>query len=252
MTATVQMPAEVAGPNPPEAANTPAPVTGQETSTTPAIPEGFPDKFVKDGKPDYEALAKSYVELEGRFSQQQQAPAAPSSETVEQQLQAKGLNFEDFTAEYRQNGKLSAESYAKLEQAGWGRQVVNDFIRAQEILAEQDVNSAYSAVGGEAEFRKIQSWARSNLSPAELSAFNDMVQKASSDALPFVVMGLQARYVQANGREPQLINGHASGPSVEGFASRYEMLQAMKDPRYSKDEAYRDQVAKRLAVSNFF
>lgn len=44
---------------------TPAP-NGAPPAPPPADPK-IPDKFIKDGKPDYAALATSYTELEGKF-----------------------------------------------------------------------------------------------------------------------------------------------------------------------------------------
>jgi hypothetical protein len=57
----MKMPQDDPNPNPP--ANPPA---GDPPSNQPSEPN-IPAKFLKDGKPDYAALATSYTELEGKF-----------------------------------------------------------------------------------------------------------------------------------------------------------------------------------------
>jgi len=250
MTVTVQMPAEVAGPNPPEGGNNlpssnpnsaPAPAQTQER------PAWLPEKFNSP-----EDLAKAYGELESKLgSQSQQQPSVPASEEqAATQLQSAGLDMAEFQKEWAEKGSLSEESYAKLAQAGFSKDFVNDFIRGQEALAAQEAEAVFKEVGGEAEFQKIAAWARANLPAHEVAAFNAVVDSAPVDVLRFAVAGLHAKYVAANGQEPRLVNG-TPGSAVAGFASRYEIVQAMSDPRYKKDEAYRELVTQRLAVTNF-
>jgi len=253
MTTTVQMPAEVTGPNAPEPGNnTPASSQQAPASTSNERPSWLPEKFESA-----EALAKAYSELEARFTQtqqQQQAPVAPavSEQQVMQQLQSQGLDLNSFQQEYAANGgKLSESSYAKLEQAGFSRQFVDDYIRGQEAIAQQEINAVYAEVGGEDEFQKVAAWARANLPANEVQAFNAIVDSAPVEAIRLAVAGLHAKYVAANGQEPRLVSGQAAS-SVQGFASKYEMIEAMRDPRYRKDEAYREMVTQKLAVSDIF
>lgn len=249
MTVTVQMPAEVTGPEKPEAGNNPAsnPAPAAETNERPSW---LPEKFNSP-----EDLAKAYSELENKLGSQSQQQPAPAPAVTEEQLgrdlQTRGLDINAFQAEYAQNGKLSEDSYAKLAQAGYSRDFVNDYIRGQEALAVQESEAIFKEVGGEAEFKKMASWARANLPAHEVDAFNRIVDSAPVDALRFAVLGLHAKYVAANGQEPRLVNGQP-GSGVEGFASRYEMVEAMRDPRYRKDEAYRAMVQQKVAVSNIF
>ena len=243
------MPAEVTGPNAPEPGNN-APASNPSANPAPSNerPEWLPEKFESP-----EALAKAYGELESKLGsqQQQQQPAPVTEQQATQQLQSAGLDMGEFQKEFSQNGSLSEDSYAKLAQAGFSKDFVNDFIRGQEALAEQEANTVFAEVGGQQEFQKVAAWARANLPAAELESFNKIVETAPVDVLRFAVLGLHSKYVSANGQEPRLVNGQP-GHGVEGFQSRHEMVEAMRDPRYRKDEAYREQVTRRLAVSNFF
>ncbi|CLP71539.1 Uncharacterised protein [Mycobacterium tuberculosis] len=65
------------------------------------------------------------------------------------------------------------------------------------------------------------------------------------------ILGLKARYDAANGSEPTLLGGNAKA-SEDVFRSTAELTAAMKDPRYKKDPAYREDVKQKLARSNIY
>jgi len=242
MTVTVQIPAQEAPPVKPEAeGSSSAPAN---TGAPAERPSWLPEKFTSP-----EDFAKSYAELESKLGSQ--SSQAPSETQVEQQFQAKGLDLTEFHSEYKTAGKLSDASYQKLEQAGITRQFMDDFIKGQEAVAAQEVAQVFSTIGGEQEYAKINAWAKVNLSKDEVAAFNDLVETAPIQTVQLAMLGLKARYEAANGSEPNLVSG-VPGSNVEGFASRYEMVEAMRDPRYKRDEAYRAGVTRRLAASDFF
>lgn len=251
MTATYQVPASESPAEAPASDqnnNTPSPANNVSQ-----IPEGFPDKFVKDGKPDYEALARSYSELEKRFSQinsqPQQAPQ-PSQQEVQNRVQAAGIDFAGLDQEFAQNGKLSEASYEKLAKAGFDRAFVDSYIAGQLALQEQAVNAAMEKAGGKEVVTKALKWAGTNLSPHEIEAYNRALEQAPPDSLGFIVQGLVHRYQAAVGQEPNLVRGQA-GSGAGGYRSMAEVVRAMRDPRYRKDPAYRADVEARLAVSKF-
>ena len=65
------------------------------------------------------------------------------------------------------------------------------------------------------------------------------------------VRGLHARYTQVNGTGGTYVMGNTT-TSAGGFQSVAELTEAMKDPKYRSDHAYRQQVQDRLAVSNIY
>jgi len=66
----------------------------------------------------------------------------------------------------------------------------------------------------------------------------------------FAIQGLAARFRSDAGSEPNLLQGEVSNSSVGSYQSLAEITSAMSDPRYEKDPAYRDQVAKKLQRSS--
>ena len=48
-----------------------------------------------------------------------------------------------------------------------------------------------------------------------------------------------------------LIHGKSSDSTVGGYKSRQQMIDAMKDPRYINDPAYRAEVEAKVVAANF-
>ena len=63
-------------------------------------------------------------------------------------------------------------------------------------------------------------------------------------------IGLQSAYNDANGYEGRMLQGRAASSAGESFRSQAELVAAMGDPRYDTDEAYRDDVLRRLDQSD--
>ena len=63
------------------------------------------------------------------------------------------------------------------------------------------------------------------------------------------MLGLKARYEQANGSEPSLVKGKGTTPQADAYNSWAEVTVAMSDPRYSKDPAYQSLVKSKIAAS---
>ena len=116
-------------------------------------------------------------------------------------------------------------------------------------LTDAEMNQVYNSAGGEAEYGRLTSWAAKNLSETKLDAFNDMIDRGNSTAIQIAVAGLRAEYEAQEGYEGRMLTGK-SAPAADGFRSQAEVVQAMSDPRYDRDEAYRQDVYDKLERSN--
>jgi hypothetical protein len=116
-------------------------------------------------------------------------------------------------------------------------------------LTDAEMNQVYNSAGGEAEYGRLTSWAAQNLSETKLDAFNDMIDRGNSTAIQIAVAGLRAEYEAQEGYEGRMLTGK-SAPAADGFRSQAEVVQAMSDPRYDRDEAYRQDVYDKLERSN--
>lgn len=166
----------------------------------------------------------------------------------------KGFDLSTFQAEYAEKGELSDDSYAALEKAGIGRDIVDSYIAGQQALVNANLQSAYQLAGGEQEFKAVVEWGSKNLQKPQQDAFNTAletaVQTGDTTALDMIVSGIRSRMGDG---EPNLLSAK-SGSTPDGaqpFASRSEMAAAMSDPRYRSDPAYVKSVQDRLRVTEF-
>lgn len=201
-----------------------------------------------------EDLVKAYQELERKVSQQstQEQPKDTPSELTEDKaselIDKAGLDVEAMADHYYENGGLSDEHYAALEQAGIPKAYVDQYIAGVESEAAQIRDQIFDEVGGEDQFGAITEWAVANLSEAELEAYNKAVDSGDMNTVRSAVMSLAYRYQRSVGREPSLVGGSNGG--LTGYESLAQLTAAMKDPRYQSDPAYRREVEQKLARSN--
>jgi hypothetical protein len=233
----------------------------EENKPTQSKPEGLPEKFNS-----VEELAKSYSELEKKLGEQSQPtkesvdPVSKAEIKKEEQpksdldiatkaVDSAGLNMDSLAEEYAKDGKLADGSYKSLEKAGIPKEYVDRFIAGQQAIADQQSASVKSMVGGTEAYDSMSEWASNNLSETEKQAYNTAVNSKDLEAVKLAVVGLKARYAQATGSEPKLVEGKASPSGEQGFSSWAQVTQAMSDPRYAKDPAYQAEVKNKLANS---
>ena len=243
-----------------QSAETTADKPVEETKPTQSKPEGLPEKFNS-----VDELVKSYSELEKKLGEQSQPTEEsvdPVSKAEEKQEQPKsdldiatkavdsaGLNMESLSEEYAKEGKLADGSYKSLEKAGIPKDYVDRFIAGQQAIADQQSSSVKEMVGGTQAYDTMSEWAGQNLSETEKTAYNSAVNSKDLEAVKLAVVGLKARYSQATGSEPKLVEGKSSASGEQGFQSWAQVTQAMSDPRYAKDVAYQAEVKNKLANS---
>tara|TARA_R110001592_G_scaffold65158_1_gene200080 strand:+ start:397 stop:1128 length:732 start_codon:yes stop_codon:yes gene_type:complete len=224
-----------------------------EGNVTQSKPEGLPEKFNS-----VEDLAKSYSELEKKLGDNTEAPKeeAPKTETkndldiAEKAVESAGLNMETLSSEYAEKGELDAKSYDALEKAGIPKDYVNQFIEGQKAMADQQATSIKDMVGGAEAYTEMSNWAADNMSEEEKTAYNSAVNSKDVETAKLAVVGLKAKFENANGNEPSLVEGKATVTGQGGYKSWAEVTAAMGDDRYSKDPAYQLMVQEKLANSD--
>jgi hypothetical protein len=174
-------------------------------------------------------------------------------------LDEAGIDFQEMNVRWQQSGTLESEDYDQLAEAGFNRDMVDAYLSGLQYKAAQDtalsvkeVASIKESLGGEAEYSKMIQWAGDNLSPEEVEGFNQIINTQPMAAVKMAVTGLYARYTAVEGREPKLIGGRASKGSSDKFESTAQLVEAMSDPRYSKDPAYQRKVQEKLGRSSIF
>jgi hypothetical protein len=207
-------------------------------------PEWLDEKFETP-----EDLAKAYAELQKK--QSSKASKAKNDEPAEEEAVVSiNSSVQKATEEFAETGALTDKTFVELERAGLPRNFVEAYIAGQESLITSEALDIQNEVGGNANYNAMAEWASENLSDGDLDGFNSIVESGSIEQAKMAVKGLYAQFLSGGGNPPELSQGSTSGSSVAPFNSAAQVTEAMRDPRYSSDPAFRATVEKRLAVSN--
>lgn len=171
---------------------------------------------------------------------------------VAKDLAAKGLDFNEIANEYDSKGELSAETLKKLEDAGYPKAIVDNYIRGLELDVQNFVSTVHGFAGGEENFNQLTKFVQSKGNEA-INAFNNAINSGNLAQIQMVLYGLQSEMKATYGTKNRVImgNGMVSTPS-EGFETKQEMIDAMVDKRYGKDMKYTREVERKAMKSNLF
>ena len=106
-------------------------------------------------------------------------------------------------------------------------------------------------VGGEKAYKSMLSWAGDNMSKEEVGMYDSVMASGNANSIYFAVQALSGKYSDAVGNDGQLLTGKRSASQQNAqFRSQQELVQAMNDPRYDRDPAFRDDVISKLQNSD--
>lgn len=117
-------------------------------------------------------------------------------------------------------------------------------------LSDEDVDALQEMVGGPEEYANILNWAGQNLSEAEIDMYDDVMDSGDPAACFFAIQALASRYGDENGVEGEMLVGGNPTNEYQGFRSQAELVEAMSDPRYETDPAYRADIIALLENSD--
>ena len=205
------------------------------------------DFYTEDGSVNYETAGNVYGEqLSNAFKSNNIDPFQMNEYFVEN------------------NGTLSDEMYSDLNKAGFNKDTVDAYlegVRKQngienaptpdevDYLNDEEVAEVHAIAGGRDGYEQLMEWAGNNLSEQDCKNFDEIVELGNKPAAMFAVKALMGQYEDAIGRDSKLIQGKKSSPK-DVYKSMAQVVSDMSDPRYDRDEAYRDDVQDKLARSN--
>jgi len=119
-----------------------------------------------------------------------------------------------------------------------------------ETLSEEQANQLMEMVGGEKAYNSMLQWAGQNLSQEEIQMYDSVMGKGDPSAIFFAVQALNNKYSDAVGSDGQMLTGRDGSSDSKAFRSQAELVEAMNDPRYDRDPAYRRDVIRKLENSD--
>ena len=210
---------------------------------------------------DAAELEKAYVELQKKLGDKDTDTASAEKQPEDTPKMSEGATLiTDASKEYFDNGnKLSDETLAKFSSLS-SQDLIKAYMEVQATQPQQttppaeistaDINQIKNSAGGEQAYAQIVNWAKSNVPSEQLTAFNEVVNSGSVQAIQLAVSGLKAEYDNANGVEGRMVTGKSPTKSGDVFRSQAELVAAMNDSRYDRDPAYRQDVIEKLDRSD--
>ena len=212
---------------------------------------------------DAQELEKAYVELQKKLGEGEETEVAEEQPEEKPKLSEGASLITDATDEYFKNGnKLSEDTMQKFASMS-SQDLIKAYLEVQSdpqyqsvnaepapAITDSEINQIKNSAGGEQAYANIINWSKSNLDKSAISAFDQVVETGSIEAIKLAVSGLKAEYDAANGVEGRMVTGKAPTKSGDVFRSQQELVAAMNDPRYDRDPAYRQDVVEKLDRSN--
>tara|TARA_Y100000361_G_scaffold67705_1_gene59622 strand:- start:5846 stop:6613 length:768 start_codon:yes stop_codon:yes gene_type:complete len=217
------------------------------TESTEERPEWLNEKFKSP-----EELAKAYEELERKQGGEEEQETESEDGDVESESDSSDNPISLAQDYYNENGELSEDMYKGLADAGIPKELVDSYIAGQEAILGNETKQIQDSIGGPEVYESMVEWAQNNLTDEEITAYDDVVSEGTLEQSKMAVAGMFARFKDAGGKAPELLSGSTTGSAVKPFRSAAQVTEAMRDPRYQNDPAYRAEVERRLAVSNAF
>ena len=158
------------------------------------------------------------------------------------------------------NGTLDDTMYEQLNKAGLNKDIVDNYLAGvrnslgtepnstQPILTDAEVKDLKGLAGGEQGYDNLMDWAANNLGEQAAKDYDDVLATGNKSAVKFAITALMSKYEDANGRDTNLVTGKESAP--ETYRSMAEVVRDMNKPEYTQDEAFRDDVIRKLSASN--
>ncbi len=153
--------------------------------------------------------------------------------------------MQDASAEFAKDGKLSDATYTALEAQGLDKGMVDQYISGQRALVERVQNAAFGAFeNGKTDYDTAADWAAANLTEDEIKALDVQITSTNPAIVTQGAKALNEKWVANRDVDPTVVVHGEGNKGVTGayFKSSAEMQAAMSDPKYSKDQAFRDEV----------
>ena len=212
-----------------------------------------------------EELEKAYIELQGKLGspkeeaseekkeeleiepegEKEEEVEKPSSSDILYRLwdQAVSKDYKDDTLQELSN--MSARDIAQMH-----LQYRADNQSQQEVITDEQVTQLKDIAGGDQGYNSMMGWAKDTLQKSEIDMYDAVMEKGDPLACFFAVQALKYRYDDASGVDGQMITGKAPSNRGDQFKSQAQVVEAMSDPKYDNDPAYRQDIIDKLDRSD--
>ena len=204
------------------------------------------DKGTEDSSEARNSEDSEEVESEEGYEDEDEADVDTSKDGFLDTLWEEAIGKDDYSEETLEElSKMDAADIADMHLRY--RQQVEESIPE---ITEQQVTELKGVVGGEEKYTDMLQWAKDTLNPQEIQMFDTVMERGDPLAAFFAVRSLAYRYEDALGRDGEMVTGTAPRGDGSQFNSQAEVVEAMSDPRYDRDPAFRQKIMKKLERSD--
>ena len=207
-----------------------------------------------------EELEKAYKELESKLGSQEpdETKAVKEEEekpeAKEEKTELEKAFLESLWEESQEEGDFKQDTLDKLKDMN-PTDLAQEYLNyraanVQPELQQKDIDNLYNVAGGKEGYTDMMNWAKANVAKQEIEMYDAVMAKNDPLAAFFAVKALHYRYNDAQGVDGTLLTGKAARAETPGYKSQASLVQAMSDPRYDKDPAYRQEVIEKLSRSD--
>ena len=206
-------------------------------------------------------LEQGYIELQKKLGEgEAEEPVAEAEEEeYEGEEGEEDISILDELWEYELNNEeFHEDAVAELQQMDpvdlanlhieYRKQVEEEGVGAKDFT-EAEMSELKGVVGGDENYQNMLQWAGANLNQQEIDMFDAVMQRGDALGAFFAIRSLAYRYNDAAGYEGKMLTGNAPKTSGSQYRSQQEVIQAMSDPRYESDPAYRKDIMDKLKRS---
>ena len=199
----------------------------------------------KLGSNEQETSEELEIEPEGKKEEKEEKEDEVTSDLLDRLWdEAQGKNYKDETLK-----ELSEMSSRDLAQMHLKYRADNQQTQPQ-VISEQQVNQLKDIAGGDKGYTNMMGWAKDSLAKQEIDMYDAVMERGEPLACYFAVQALKYRFDDASGVDGEMLTGKASSSQGSSYQSQAQLVEAMEDPRYENDTAYRQDVMKKLERSN--
>ena len=203
---------------------------------------------------DAAELEKAYIELQSKLGDKSnESPQEEVEQEVEssEDVDATILDtlWEEAQSEYTDETLQKLEKMDPKDIAQMHLEYRNQNQNQQSQITDQQVTALKNIVGGESKYNDMISWAKNNLSEQDIELFDGVMDRGDAASAFFAIDSLKTRYLEAIGTEGEMLTGKAPSSRGDQFKSQAQVVEAMSDPKYDNDPAYRKEVMDKLGRS---
>ena len=233
---------------------------GVSATDAPTVPAADRPEWLDPRFKTPEDMAKAYAALEKKLGQPKPPAKIEASKdpAASSDFKLDAPTMATLTKEWIENdGKLTDESYAKLDKAGYPREMVDEHAALKRAAGERAYLDTLSRVGVAAEDVPLMfDWAVKNLPAEEIATLNQLWESNATAPQQIALRQIKAAYDKANAKPRPRVQGAPAGSTVGNpITTGAEFQAAWSDPRARQEgkagDLYRAEIVARCKAGGY-